>query len=120
MSIAGLLEEQESTLDFVALEESERSSSASDDSLESTDADFSAASEGAGPELSEDWLFSDPVDEAIETLRRLGHTAEAEVIEHILHNTPGGKDDDLLMRAYVSSRWAEEWDSEEYGAYDEL
>lgn len=68
--------------------------------------------------LTERWDHRDPIEELVDELRRLGRDREAERVRAVLDAS--ASEDDALMRAFVSERWADDWASAEDAVYDSL
>src|SRR5438309_4517871 len=69
--------------------------------------------------LRERWYARDTVDELVDELLSVGRTKEAELIDAILTRGDTGTEEHDI-RGYVSSLWAEDWNSDEDAAYDRV
>jgi hypothetical protein len=84
---------------------------------ESTSGWESDTSQPEGSTLQERWHARDTVDQLVSELLNTGRTKEAGIVEAILNKSEGDGDEQVI-RAYVSSLWAEDWDSDEDASYD--
>jgi hypothetical protein len=70
--------------------------------------------------FSAHWRHLDPVDGVLRQLEEAGRGHEAELIKAVLAHAVDDIVDDQAIKAYVSTLWAEDWNSEEDALYDRM